>query len=694
MNNLRTRTIPLCGVLLLAGLLAFPTDSFASRDKQAQARADYDRAVRLRTTLNSQPEDSRQKADYEKAIATYRAVYREAPTSGKAPLAIEAEAELYQEMGRRFSDARALRNSVAAYEFLIREYPKSSLARQALLAAGEIYRTGLNDPVEAQKAFRKFLELYPKSEKAADAKEALREMQASPVDSRLRGNDRAGDGGQVSTRTVASNGAEIQAESRRPGQAFEVTSVRHWVGPNYTRIVIAVDGEVGFDTIRLSSPDRLVFDLSNARPSPALMGKAFPVGDGYLRQIRVALFKPTVTRIVLDVERIEDYSVFPLPNPFRLIIDIHGPATLLAKGEASKPVTTGSGANKAAETAAGKPPRTGGASVTASITAEPARAPSSGGETARDASASAAENTGADTSSKTSSESPTLSTKIASPPKTPAPTESGSRTLTRALGLKIGRIVIDPGHGGHDTGTIGPTGFTEKELVLDVGQRLAKLLEQQAGSEVVMTRSDDTFIPLEERTAIANEKAADLFISIHANASRDRNARGLETYYLNFTSNADALEVAARENATSQESVHQLRDLIKQIALTEKIEESHEFATEVQRELHERLAKAGVKQKDRGVKKAPFVVLIGANMPSVLAEISFLTNPKDEHLLKQPDYRQKIAQALYQGILRYVNNLGGVRVAEQSQSSKHVSEANASLTSSPRELPPANRPDF
>ena len=171
--------------------------------------------------------------------------------------------------------------------------------------------------------------------------------------------------------------------------------------------------------------------------------------------------------------------------------------------------------------------------------------------------------------------------------KTSAPTESGSRTLTRALGLKIGRIVIDPGHGGHDTGTLGRRGYTEKDVVLDVGLRLAKLLETQAGSEVVMTRHDDTFIPLEERTAIANEKAADLFISIHANASRDPSARGIETYYLNFTSNSDALEVAARENATSQESVHELRDLIKKIALTEKIDESREFATQVQREVHD-----------------------------------------------------------------------------------------------------------
>jgi N-acetylmuramoyl-L-alanine amidase len=180
-----------------------------------------------------------------------------------------------------------------------------------------------------------------------------------------------------------------------------------------------------------------------------------------------------------------------------------------------------------------------------------------------------------------------------------------------------------------------------------------------------MTRSDDTFIPLEERTAIANEKSADLFVSIHANASRDMSARGIETYYLNFTTSPDALEVAARENATSQEAVHQLQDLIKKIALTEKIEESQDFARQVQREVYTRVTKVSGAQRDRGTKKAPFVVLIGANMPSVLAEISFLTNPHDERLLKRSDYREKIAYALYEGIVDYVKNLGEVRTVQR-----------------------------
>jgi N-acetylmuramoyl-L-alanine amidase len=184
------------------------------------------------------------------------------------------------------------------------------------------------------------------------------------------------------------------------------------------------------------------------------------------------------------------------------------------------------------------------------------------------------------------------------------------------------------------------------------------------GAEVVYTRDDDTFVPLETRTAIANQQQADLFISIHANSSPDPSARGVETYYLNFTSSRDALDVAARENAVSEASIHQLQDLVKKIALKEKIEESREFAADVQQSLYTGLASnRSSSLRDRGVKKAPFIVLIGANMPSILAEISFISNPGDEHKLETPEYRQKIAESLYRGVAKYVGGLSGVKVA-------------------------------
>jgi N-acetylmuramoyl-L-alanine amidase len=249
------------------------------------------------------------------------------------------------------------------------------------------------------------------------------------------------------------------------------------------------------------------------------------------------------------------------------------------------------------------------------------------------------------------------------------PTAAGNRSLTRALGLKIGKIVIDPGHGGHDTGTIGPNGLEEKDLVLDVGKRLGRLLEARLGAEVIYTRQDDTFIPLETRTAIANREQADLFISIHANSSRDAEARGVETYYLNFTSSPEALEVAARENAVSEASIHELQDLVKKIALKEKIDESREFASDVQDSLYGGLALNNAGIRNRGVKKAPFIVLIGANMPSILAEISFVSNPTDERKLETSEQRQRIAESLYRGVSRYASGLSGVKVASKMEKS-------------------------
>ncbi len=242
---------------------------------------------------------------------------------------------------------------------------------------------------------------------------------------------------------------------------------------------------------------------------------------------------------------------------------------------------------------------------------------------------------------------------------------SGDRSMIRALGLKVGRIVLDPGHGGHDTGSVGPAGLREKDLVLDVAQRLGRLIEERMGSEVIFTRSDDTFVPLEQRTEIANDAKADLFLSIHANSSPLRSAAGVETYYLNFTTSRSALDLAARENSGSRMTVYELQGLLQKIALKDKAEESREFASRVQTALYNLSAKTDARSKDRGVKKAPFVVLIGASMPSVLAEIGFVSNAHDESFMRREEYRQRTAEALYKGISSYANTLSHFQVAQR-----------------------------
>ena len=242
---------------------------------------------------------------------------------------------------------------------------------------------------------------------------------------------------------------------------------------------------------------------------------------------------------------------------------------------------------------------------------------------------------------------------------------TGGFSLSRQLGLRVSRVVIDPGHGGHDPGAK-TKGLTEAELVLDVALRLEQLLAKQDGFEVVLTRRVDTFVPLEERTAIANREGADLFLSIHANASTNSAARGIETYFLNLTANPDAEMVAARENAASSRSMNQLPDIVKAIALNNKIHESRDFASMVQSSLHSQLQKTDASVRNLGVKQAPFMVLLGATMPSVLAEISFITNKQDAAMLKTEKYRQHIAEALLAGVLRYQQSLkAGPQIAEQ-----------------------------
>ena len=249
------------------------------------------------------------------------------------------------------------------------------------------------------------------------------------------------------------------------------------------------------------------------------------------------------------------------------------------------------------------------------------------------------------------------------------PARRGSRSLTRALGLKLGRIVLDPGHGGNDFGTSSPNGLHEKELVLDVAQRLGLLLEEQLGAEVIYTREDDRFVALERRTEFANEQKADLFISVHANSSPFKQAAGPETYFLNFTSAREALEVASRENASSGKTIFELKDLLQKIALNEKLTESRDFAAKVQSSMMA-MTKSTAPQRDRGVKRAPFVVLIGAQMPSILTEIGFVSNPREEALLKRSDYRRKIAEALAKGVVQYATSLSRFQVAHAARAAQ------------------------
>jgi N-acetylmuramoyl-L-alanine amidase len=376
--------------------------------------------------------------------------------------------------------------------------------------------------------------------------------------------------------------------------------------------------------------------------------------------------------VVVDASGISSYSVYPLYSPYRLVIDFikeTPPPAPLLQGRRIVPAAVVSLPRAAAPPPlrsndapllplASSPIKTRPVAAVAARTppslrtaiATPPPPPST--TPVPSAPPTATTTVAASTASTTSSTTTTTTA-----PVVPAqPNIAGGFSMARQLGLGVSRIVIDPGHGGHDPGGV-VRGTTEAAIVLDVALRLEKLLAKVSGVEVLLTRRADEFLTLQERTAIANREGADLFLSIHANANNNTRASGVETYFLNFATNASAAAIAARENATSGQAMGALPDFVKTIALNNKMDESRDFATFVQRSMVETLTKAHKGLKDLGVKQAPFVVLIGATMPSVLAEISFLTNTQEARLLRTTAYRQKIAEALFEAIRKYQTSL-------------------------------------
>jgi N-acetylmuramoyl-L-alanine amidase len=497
-----------------------------------------------------------------------------------------------------------------------------------------------------------------------------------------------------------------------------VKDVRYVSLGDTTRVVVELSGEVEFRDERIDGPDRVFIDLRGA--SPRRNGIAINVGDQAIKRIRLGENQPGVTRLVFDIEnRDVQYKVSRLVNPERLIIEFARTSTdrlmitpakeLLADSQpgTKTPVVPVIPPMPEVEPETAmeyppfvppkvtlpKPKRPVLLLAEPRVTMTPTRVPPA------ESTAFLAHNRLPSTpppspppprvaappvqvaKSAPAVEKPAAGIIVAKKPeepysykpkdgsKGPYPTEPAlpgnarpDGSMIRALGLKIGRIVIDPGHGGQDFGATGPTGLNEKDVTLDISLRLAEMLNKRLGAEVVLLRNDDTAISPERRTEMANESKADLFLSIHANSSSVPAAAGIETFYLSVAASNGASDVAARENASSQRNVHEMQGLLEKIALNAKVSESREFAARVQRALVDSL-----KGLDRGVKRAPFIVLIGAQMPAILAEVGFISNPRDEARMKQPAERQKIAESLFKGIASYAASLGQYEVAQRTE---------------------------
>ena len=557
---------------------------------------------------------------------------------------------------------RRLRNVVGEYDSLAGGFPQSAYRLQALLQAAVLSADtywALGEELDRQAALRLFSTLRAQSPASAQNR------QVSSHVSRLQA---AAPRAAATARPTVAPRVSPQAGPPSPLAApgALLTSIRRESLTDALRLTLEFEQETSFRDERLDAPPRVFIDLKNTKAAADLKDVTLTYDDDVVRQVRVGRPQGDTTRVVFDLQGAARHSVYQLYEPYRIVIDFERlPQTVATKTTKTEITTKDTKSTKAnldgkvaalAKTPPASPKALSKESPGATWTPDvlpsrPITIPSSP--------LTVAATTAAETSPAPSASAVSSVTSVAPPPPTPptppaAPSTNvkGGFSLSRQLGLGISRVVIDAGHGGHDPGAR-VKGLNEADLVLDIALRLEKLLTAQPGVNVVLTRRSNVYVPLEERTAIANREGADLFLSIHANASENPSARGMETYYLNFAPNLEAEKVAARENAGALKTRNSLPDIVKAIALNNKIDESREFASLVQASMYDRLRKGNKDARDLGVKQAPFMVLIGAMMPSVLAEISFITNGVEASLLKTPGYRQQIAESLRTGITRY-----------------------------------------
>jgi N-acetylmuramoyl-L-alanine amidase len=586
--------------------LIISTPAYPSYNSDAGRR--YTIASQRLTDLRKSTKKKKYRSYWIDCLRTFESVEKKYPKSPAAADACYDRAGLYLEMYQISRFSRDIDSAMQTYGKCESIYPRHAKAPEALYRVIDLSVEYKRNDAAATKAYARLNQNYPDSPWTESARTRL----------------------GISVKTVKPEpkakkpASQGQTASKRQAMGA-VTGIRHWSEGAYTRIVIDQSRQLKFQTQVLK--DRLVFDLFDAR-IPKAKQETVPINDGILKQVRSSQHDPTTVRIVLDLASIQNYEAFPLREPDRLVIDVQGENS--ANG-------------------VGVPANNGIASVSSETT---------GSGTL----------TSAATKTENAPEPPAIEAMQSkslmqgySGVAPSRPNNDGERlTLSRQLGLKVKTIAIDAGHGGHDPGAIGKSGLKEKNITLDIAKRLAILVRDRLGCNVVMTRDKDVFIPLDKRPFIAKSRNADLFVSIHVNATRKRNTKGIETYVQGLkASDREAMATAARENAMSERSLGELDNevekMLKDLTKDNKIEESIQLAGTVQASLVDTVKPAQKTVVNHGVKSAFFYVLMNTNMPSILAEVGFISNPDEEKLLRQESYRQSLAEALFQGVKKYVD---------------------------------------
>lgn len=555
-------------VLFFLFLMSIELGNYGAIVRASPEKALLQRARSCANYLYGSSAKKKYRHNWERCIKKYERVYKGSAGSDEAAYAMFEAGKLWTNLYRYSSRRSDLEIAISLFKEIVDKYKEHAIADNAQYRIGEILYKYKKDYKQAYVELLKVEIQFPRG----DARHKSSKIMAGLENLLEKGK----------TKQIAKKGLE--------GRKLRlVHDIRHWSTPTYTRVVVDVDNPVAYKKrllkrdVKLKKPSRLFVDIYNAWISKDIES-SIPIKDGLLKRARAAQYNRRTVRVVLDIENMEDYKIFHLYDPFRIVIDVQGKAREVEAASRSVP-------------------------------------------------------------EKTPEEQDIYLS------------EEKKMSLAKQLGLGVRNIVIDPGHGGKDPGAIGANGLREKDVVLKLSKLLARKIREELHCEAVLTRTDDRFLPLERRTAIANMERADLFISLHTNAHKYRSAQGIETYFLNVALDEHSMNLAAKENATSKKNISDLQVILNDLMLNTKIFESSSLAKFVQQGLLRELRQGYKKVRDRGVRQAPFYVLIGAKMPAILVEIGYITNFIENKRLCSDNYLARVASGIVKGIDSYIKDL-------------------------------------
>ncbi len=587
-----------CCIFLLGCSLPASALKTESEEQLPPVEQRYNQAKFYFNQLLTNDTISSQRENWAKGAQNFRRIYLAEPKSPQAAACLFMLGRLYHKMYFSFHKEGDLNESISYYKDTARLFPDHRLADDSYYALGLIYLSEKKDTLKAAENFSKVVTNYPNGDMHPLAADMMKQL-SKDHDIAL---------------------PEAMVGSSLLSKLNYVLPVKYWSSDDYTRVVIMASGPVKFREELLQethdTPRRLYIDFQESYIEPQYRAPV-PIEDGLLKQIRTGQFSKDTVRVVLDIESIGSYKIYSLPDPFRVVIDVRGEPHSDKLTQSTIPSPNG--------------PRI--SSSNTSTTTDPVILSDQ---------------------KKFATNVRKIGRKDNKAKVTASDTEELS--LAQQLGLGVKKIVLDPGHGGKDPGAIA-NGLEEKDIVLKLAKQLKPILEKELGCEVLLTRTDDTYISLEERTAIANTQNADLFLSLHINAHTSAKVRGIETYYLNLSTNAEAMRVAARENSTSTHQMSDLQDILSDILKNSKINESSRLAKQVHSSILAGLDNNTFGSiRNLGVKQAPFYVLIGAQMPAILLEIAFISNEDDARNLQSPAFINTLAHQIALGVRGYISN--------------------------------------